>query len=48
MSEPGTCHSGEEKREERKKQRTRMKGLETLEGFPGGSAVKNLPAIQET
>ena len=25
-----------------------MKGLETLEGFPGGSAVKNLPAIQET
>ena len=48
MSEPGTCHSGEEKREEREKQRTRMKGLETLEGFPGGSAVKNLPAIQET
>ena len=48
MSEPGTCHSGEEKREEREKQRTRMKGLETLEGFPGGSAVKNLPAIHET
>ena len=36
------------KRGKRERNRTRMKGLETLEGFPGGSTVKNLPASQET